>query len=224
MLAHKAGNEKGIPDLLGKSLTYLLRLGQLSANEDLSPIWKELTVSPKNQHPTTLQRDFSNTARCFSICTPIIAILDLLNLTLSLGFILDHQGNLGTGLHQFGLGQHSSAAQKVMKARSDQHQVIVDGDAASSLEDAATLMAPYGVSFLSTMAMVQGAHARLRVVLFTLLGQDYPTALAMRDINAELLEREEELEEYNRRDQGLKTRLPASITRWVQIRLLDLFA
>ena len=72
---------------------------------------------------------------------------------------MDNQGDLGTGLHQFGLGQHSSAAQKVMKARSDQHQVIVGGDAASSLEDAATLMAPYGVSLPSTMAMVQGAHA-----------------------------------------------------------------
>ena len=157
-LAHKAGNKKGIPDLLGKSQTYLLRLGKLSAHEDLSPIWKELTVSPKHQHLTTLQRVLSNTARFLRICTPIIAIPYLLNLTLSLGFILDHQDDLGTGLHQFGLGQHSSATQKVMTSRSDQHQVIAGGDAASSLEDAATLMAPYGVSLLSTMAMVQGAH------------------------------------------------------------------
>ena len=71
---------------------------------------------------------------------------------------MDNQGDLGTGLHPFGLGQHSSAAQKVMKSRSNQHQVIVGGDAASSLEDAATLMAPDGVSLPSTMAMVQGAH------------------------------------------------------------------
>ena len=45
--------------------------------------------------------------------------------------------------------------------------------------------------------------------------------LAMRDINADIIEMETELEEYNPRDQGLKARLPASITRWVQIRLSD---
>ena len=32
------------------------------------------------------------------------------------------------------------------------------------------------------------------------------------------------MEEYNHRDQGLKTRLPASITCWVQIRLYNWFA
>ena len=74
------------------------------------------------------------------------------------------------------------------------------------------LTTSYGVSLSSTMTMARGDHARLRVVLFTLLGQDHPTALPTRDINSELLERETELEEYNPFDRGLKAHLPASIT------------
>ena len=44
-----------------------------------------------------------------------------------------------------------------------------------------------------TMAMSQGIHARLRVVLVTLLGKDHPNAMVMRDINAKLLERKTDL-------------------------------
>ena len=46
----------------------------------------------------------------------------------------------------------------------------------------------------------------------------------MQDINAELLERETDLEEYNLWDHGLKARLLALITRWVQIRISYWFA
>ena len=72
-----------------------------------------------------------------------------------------------------------------MKARADQHQFIAGGGAAPELD---------GVSFLATMDMARGAHTRMSVILVTLLGQDHLTVLAMQYINAELLERENELE------------------------------
>ena len=87
------------------------------------------------------------------------------------------------GLHQFGLGWHTSANWKVPKARADQHQVIADSVAAPSLEESATLTAPDWVYFLANLAMAHGAHTRLRVVLDTLLGREHSTAQAMRYIN-----------------------------------------
>ena len=96
---------------------------------------------------------------------------------------------------------------------------IAGGSSAHSLANADTLVAPYGVSLLATLTMAQGDHAKLRVVLITLLGQDHPTTLAMSDINADLLEKETELEDYNPHDKGLESFLPDSITQWVQIRL-----
>ena len=87
------------------------------------------------------------------------------------------------GLHQIGLGQHTSADRKVLKNRSDQHQVIAGSGAAPSLADTATLTAPDGVSLLVTLVMAQGPHAGLTVFLVTLFGQDHPIVIAMREVN-----------------------------------------
>ena len=125
---------------------------------------------------TPLERELNTTVRCLSICAPIVSTPGFLNLTLYLGFHLDHWDNLGTVLHNFGMGQHNSIGQKVPKARIDQHQVITDGSAALSLSDAITLTAPDGVSFTETLTMARGSHTRMRVFLDTLLGWDHPTA------------------------------------------------
>ena len=182
-LACQADKEKGIPDLLGSNIICLLRLGRLVAHKYLPPVWNELVKEPKSQHLTTLQRALDNTARRLSARVPIVVTPGLLNLTLSLGFRLYHHSDLGTGLHQFGVGQHTSATWKVLKAHSDQHQVFAGGVAAPSLDDVVTLTAPDGVSLSATLSMARGSHARLRVVLVTLFSQYRPTALAMNDVN-----------------------------------------
>ena len=91
-----------------------------------------------------------------SIRVPIVLTPVLLNITLDIGFQLDHIDDLGTGLHQFELGQHTLAARKVLKARVDQHQVITSAGAAPSLGDAAMLTALDGVSLPSNLEMSWG--------------------------------------------------------------------
>ena len=108
-LARQAVEEKGVPDLLGSNLTYLLLLRQVAAHEDLSTMWKELLGSPKCQHMMTLQKAFDNTAQRLSIRAPIGVPTGMLNLNLALGLRLEHRNDLGSGLHQLGLGQHTSA-------------------------------------------------------------------------------------------------------------------
>ena len=139
--------------------------------------------SLKRQHLTTLQRSLDNTARHLSFRAPIVATPGFLKLTLTLGFSLDHHNDLVTGLHQFGIFQHTSASRKLLKARADRHQVIAGGGAAPSLADAATIMAPDGVSLPATLSVSRGAHTWLRVVLVTLFGPDYPTTLEMKEVN-----------------------------------------
>ena len=119
------------------------------------------------------------------------------------------------------MGQHTSAAREVLKARVDQHQVIAGGGASPSLEDASKMVATDGVSFPATLSMARRSHAWMRVVLDTLIVQDHST---IQDVNEELLEWESELEEYNPRDRGLNTRLPALITHWIQILVLGWFS
>ena len=102
---------------------------------------------------TTVQRVLDNTACSISVHAPIIMATGVIKITLSLGFCLYNRDNLGTGLHQFGLGQHTSAVWEVLKSRADQHQVIVVSGATPSLADAATLTAPDGVSLPTTLAI-----------------------------------------------------------------------
>ena len=98
------------------------------------PIWKELTGVPKRQHLATLQRVFDNTAHVLSVHAPIFAKTGLLNMTLSLGFRLDHQDYFVTFLHQFGMVHITSATWKVLKARIDQHHFIMGDGATPSLD------------------------------------------------------------------------------------------
>ena len=113
----------------------------------------------------------------------------------------------------------------MLTARADQHHVIEGGSASPTLDDVSTLRAPYGVSLPATLIMTWGVQKkRIRVFLVTLSLQDHPTTLSLRDVNAELLERDTELEDYNPYDQRLKSLLSDLITLWVQIRISDLFA
>ena len=144
----------------------------------------------KRQHLTTLQRDLDNTARHLRIRASIVTTPWILKLTLVLGFRLDHCDDLGTGFHHFGLGQKTYTTRKVLKARTDQHQVIAGSGAAPYLAEASTLTATEGVSLPATLTMERGSHTRIRVFLVTLFGPDHPKALAMRDVNTDIMERE----------------------------------
>ena len=77
------------------------------------------------------------------------------------------------------MGQHTSAARKVLTARVDPTQVIAGGGAPPSLTDADTLMALDGISLSTTLATTWGAHTWLMVFLGTLLVWYQPTAQAM---------------------------------------------
>ena len=186
-LARKADKEKGVLNLLGSNLTDLLRLGQVAAHEDTPPVWKELTMALKHQQLTTLQRAFNDTDCRRRVRATIIATPGLLKITLGIGFCLDQRDDLVTGLYQFRMFQHNSAAQKVLKACAYQNQVIAGGGTALSLADTATLTASDEVSLSPTLTMARGAHTRLRVVLVTLFGPDHPTELAMRYVNMDIM-------------------------------------
>ena len=116
-------------------------------------MWKELAAPPICQHLMTLQRALDNTTRRLNVQAPINATPELLKITLTIGFRLEHRDDLGSGLHKFGFVQHTSASRKMLKVRSDQHQVIMGGRTAPFLADAATLEAPDGVSLPTTLSM-----------------------------------------------------------------------
>ena len=135
-----------------------------------------------------LQRAFDGTSQCLFVCATIIATQSLLKMDLALVFRLNHRYNLWAGLYQFLLGEHTSAAWKVLKAHVDQHQVIAGGGGAPTLADTSYLTAPYGFTLTDMADMVRSSHARMWVVLDTLLGRDHPVAQGMEVVFLELIE------------------------------------
>ena len=101
----------------------------------------------------------------------------MLKITLVLGFCLDNHDELGTCLHQLEMANTALLPRRCLWHRFDQHQVIADGNAAPSLYDLATLEATDNLSLPSILAVAQGSHARLRVVLVALFGTDHHTLL-----------------------------------------------
>ena len=138
-----------------------------------------------------------------------------MTLALSLGFY--HRYDLGTGILQFCLGQHMSASSELLKARVDQHRVIVGVSRSLTLSDAAYLTAPDWVSLPDTLDMAYSTHIRLWVVLDTLIGRDHPVAHGMDSFNKSIMERDTYLEEYSSWDKGMKPNLPTLLTQWVHI-------
>ena len=174
--SRKADKYKGVPDLLVTNLTYLLRLVQVFEHEAIPPHMEGACGIPEASAPDNAAEEGQQNRS--------------LTKHLRAHILLNQWDDLSMGIHQFGMVQHTSTSQKVLKDRSDQHQVIAGGDAAPFLADSDTLTVPDGLSLPSTLSMEWGSHMWLSMVLDTLLGWYQPTMQAMREINEVLLERE----------------------------------
>ena len=156
-----------------------------------------------------------------SVRAPIVEKLGLLKKTLATGFQLTHRYNLGMVINQFCLGKHTSTARKLPKVCVNQHQIISGSGGSPTLADAAYTTATDGFSLLETISMVWNMHTRLQVILETLLGRYHTSAQGMYADIRDLIYQETELEEYSPCEPCLKPKLPAFLTRWVHIHLLD---
>ena len=92
---------------------------------------------------------------------------------LTLVFHPKNWNDLVIGIQKFVLVHHTAAFQKSLQYRSDQHQVMEDGEGESSLPYYATLVAPYGVPMPVIYAISRGSHIRLQVLLAALIGLDH---------------------------------------------------
>ena len=111
---------KGVPYFMGNNLTFLLRLSHIYEHESLPPVWKALASATKYHQLTCLQWEFNNAARWLGACAPIVVTPGLFKMILALSFCLEHRDDLGTGIHMFFLGQHTSDSRKLLKDHIDQ--------------------------------------------------------------------------------------------------------
>ena len=138
-------------------MPHLLRLTQVEEVVSLNAVWAELTTASKSQQLLVLQRAFNKAA-----------------------------ADLSLGLHAFTLGQHTAARQKLLKTRVDRHNLMAGGHAEPSLADAEELVAPDGVTILTSHRQSSAQHNRLRSLGHTLFGERHTPSKQLKTFGQEM--------------------------------------
>jgi hypothetical protein len=105
------------------TMDILLRLCQVSSEEDLSQLWHDWANCKKELRCTVLQEHLRRMARALKLPVPIATTTDLANALYSLAFTGSYKGNLEQGLQPFitttYLGEQSLAEQHALNEMSD---------------------------------------------------------------------------------------------------------
>ena len=183
----------------------------------LNAVWAELTTNSKSQQLLVLQRALNKAAADLSLRAPTVTTTALLKMVLRLDFCLASKDDLSSGLHAFTLGQHTAARRKLLKTCADRHNLMAGGHAAPSLSDAEELVAPNGMTILTSHGQARGQHNRLRILGHALFGEIYTSSKQLKTSGQEMGRREQELEEYVPRERHLRPHVPSFVNRRVQI-------
>ena len=137
---------KGALEYFGANLAHLLRLVQVTDAKDLPHIWDALATASKHQQLLVLQWAFDTAAEDMRLRAPTIAVPSLLKLVLVLGFRMESQDYLTTGLQPFVLGQHTATVRKFLCGQADRYAMVASCAGAPSLAEVEILQAPNAIS------------------------------------------------------------------------------
>ena len=112
-------DNKGVADYFGANLAHMLNLVQVRDKKDLPPVWEALVRATKHQKLLVLQRAFDTAVEIIGLRVPTTVTPSLLKLVLALGFRMESQDKLTTGLHPFVLRQHMSTVRKFLRDQAD---------------------------------------------------------------------------------------------------------
>ena len=123
-----------------------MNLFQVTNSKYLSPVWDVLARASKHQQLLVLQRSFNTTAEDMGLRATTIVTPSLLKLVFALGFRMDSQNSLTTGLHPFFLGQPIATVRKFLHGQADRYTMVASRAGAPSLADVEILSTPDGVT------------------------------------------------------------------------------
>ena len=167
----------------------------------------------KHQQLLVLQRAFDAATEDMGLHAPIIATPSLLKLVLALGFRMEIQDNLPTGVHPFVLGHHTATVRKFLQGQADRYAMVASGAGAPSLADVEIHSAPDSMTLPQNFSMVCGQWLRTRLIAGTCFGVEHNASDGLKDFGEEMSARETELVKYIPRDAALCPQVPALILR-----------
>ena len=161
---------KGATEYFGANMAHLLNLVHVTNAKYLPPIWEALARASKHQKLLVLQRVFNTAAEDMGIWAPTILTPSLLKLVLALGFRMESQDDLTTGLHPFILRQHTATFRKFLRRQVERYAMVASGAGTPSLVDVKILLAPDSVTLPQNFFMTHGQWLRTRLIFGTCFG------------------------------------------------------
>ena len=165
-----------------------------------------------------LQRAFDTAAEDMGLCAPNIATPFLLKLVIALGFRIENQDNLTTGLHPFALGQHKSTVRKFLRKQVERYAMVASGAGAPSLAEVEILSAPDDVTLPHNFSVAYGQWLRVWLIVGTCFGVDHNTSEGLKEFGEKMSARATDLEEYVPRNSALLPQIPALLLQHAQTR------
>ena len=105
-------------------------------------------------------------------------------LVLALGFRMESQENLTTGLHPFVLGHHTAKVRKFLCGPEERYAMVASGADAPSLADVEILAAPDKMTLLRNFSMARGLQTCM--IVATCFDIDHSASKGLKEFKEEM--------------------------------------
>jgi hypothetical protein len=204
-------------DLVGATgVAKLCRYLRVPDQSMLQPIYGRLASSSRHNRLAELQwavdaeRSRLGYHRLSFIITP-----SLLNMVVSVRWIMDHHDNITSGFQPYLFGDTTPEESRSM---SSLYQLVTSGQAAPTLEDAAALVAPSKPILPSHLFQTREMLQRMQIMFHITLGVNHQFSNNLTQFLRDFVDRESSLFWYIPTSVGYRLCMPLLVIHWIMLR------
>ena len=212
-----ASRNKEPVDLVGATgVAKLCRYLRVPDQSMLQPIYSRLASSSRHNRLSELQwavdaeRSRLGYHRLSFIVTP-----SLLNMIVSVRWIMDHHDNITSGFQPYLFGDTTPEESRSM---SNLYQLVTSGQAAPSLQDAATLVTPSKPILPSHLFQAREMLQRMQIMFHITLGINHQFSGNLTQFLRDFVDRESSLFWYVPKSAGYRLCMPLLVIHWIMLR------
>ncbi len=207
-------------DLFGSNVIKLMRWCQVSTENQLPQVWKDLAKAPKGRQRQVLERAVNEAVESLGYQNLNLQItLAVSKRIIGLEWVMFTDDDLGSGLHPFTVGYISPEQAEDQRKQNRMTDLIQSGEAAPTLTDAKEIMDNPEVHIPILVTQARFTHMRFLALLQALLTTNHPLVQSYKDFVDEFAALEPELDCARPRNPQDYFIAPALMVRWVQLRI-----
>ena len=203
----------------GGQIHNVMRLVNVSSEEELPIVWHDLASESSKQHRSMIQKHLNATAEDIAESIQLVVTPALVKKVSTLEFRMTNRESLETGMHPFVFSQHTEAEIERAAEVAAIYDFVTGQNAGAALSKAQQLLATDIVSFPQLFSQARGMLKRSMVWFATFFGVDHPLVHQHVTFLTQLLSGEATYEILQVSDARMQRHVPTLFLRWFQLRL-----